>query len=133
MEKKILRVLGVYIHLMGVCTTNAKEEFGIVRNTLNENLKGNHHPKLQVLLDIFFGLFPDWEGRVFPDALKGASRFLTPDELDARIFATCLDDDAERMKSVAELLVKLADKEIPPFSELDALWEKEKSDKKKNK
>lgn len=128
-EQKVVRVMKVYEQMMGLRNTEAKELFNMAYNTLKDNLDGKHHPKLDVLLNIFQGMFPDGEGRVFPDALKGSVKYLTPEEMHARIFAACMDDDAEKVKEVAGIMIKLADGKISSFSELEALLKKKRSDK----
>ena len=131
-EGKVLHVMEVYNRLMPCSAQDVKEVFGMARNTLTNNLKLSHHPKLRVLLSIFSGWFPEMEGRVFPDASREVASRLSPCELQARIFAACLDDDVDRMKKVSALLNMLADKKIPSLPELEMLLEKKKSDKKKH-
>lgn len=122
----------VYNKLMPCSAQDVKEMFGMARNTLTNNLKLSHHPKLKVLLSIFFGWFPEMEGHVFPDTPRELAKHLSPIELQARIFAACLDDNADRMKEAGELLILLAEKKIPSLSELEMLLKKKESDKKKH-
>lgn len=129
-EEKVLSVMDLYRQLIPCKVDDMKAVFGMGYNTLKDNLKMVHHPKLKVLLDAFFGWFPEMEGNVFPDVSRELAKRLSPSEVQARIFAACLDDDEDRMREVGALLIKLADKKIPPLSELEMLLEKKESDKK---
>lgn len=131
-EGKVLHVMEVYNKLMPCSAQDVKEVFGMARNTLTNNLKLSHHPKLKVLLSIFFGWFPEMEGHVFPDTPREIAKHLSPIELQVRIFAAFLDDDADRMREVGNSLILLADKKIPSLSELEMLLKKKESDKKKH-
>ncbi|WP_455667831.1 hypothetical protein [Phocaeicola sp.] len=131
MEEKVLKVFGVYFELMGYKPTDSKNLFGMAYNTFKNNMGCAHHPKLKVLLDVFQGLFPEEGDAMFPDLPKKVANSLSANEMEARLFAAFLDDDAARMREVAAVMCRLADKEIPSISELAAYAEKKESDKKK--
>ena len=124
--------MDVYRRFIPCMVDDMKGMFGMDYNTLKDNLKMVHHPKLNVLLKIFFGWFPEMEGHVFPDVSGPLVKRLSPSELQARIFAACLDDKEDRMREIGTLLLDLADKKIPPLSELEILLKKEKPDKKRH-
>lgn len=131
-EKKVLSVMDLYRQLIPCKVDDMKVVFGMGYNKLKDNLQMVHHPKLKVLLDAFFGWFPEMEGNVFPDVSRELAKRLNPGEVQARIFAACLDNDEDRMREVGTLLIKLADKELPPFSVLEKLLKKKEYDKKKH-
>lgn len=128
LEGKVKTIIGKFLHLVGFKATYASEMMGMPYNSLEDNLK-ERHPKLEVLLRIVFGLFPSAEEELFPGYPKALSEHLNRDELEARIFSACLDDDPERMKSVAQKMIALAAGEFPSLPELEKMHEQMKKDK----
>ena len=98
-------------------------------NTLALNLEGKHHPKVDVLLKVSDGLFPESRDQFFPDVPKDIAKSLTYNEMMARVFSEWLERDSERIKQVADLMCKIADEKLTPLSVLDNyLKEKERKE-----
>lgn len=127
-EGKVKIVIGKFLHLVEFKATYAPMLMGIPYNSLMDNLS-KHHPKLEMLLRIVYGLFPSPEQEIFPDYPKALSDHLNRDELEARIFSAWLDDDPVRVMSVAQKMIALAEGKFPSLPELDELHEQIKKDK----
>lgn len=127
-EGKVKAVIGKFLHLVEFKTTYAPEMMGMAYNSLEDNL-GKRHPKLEVLLRIVFGLFPSAEKEIFPGYPKFLSDHLNRDELEARIFSACLDDNPVRVMSVAQKMIALAEGKFPSLPELEKCHNQMKNDK----
>lgn len=123
-KKKLLHVAKWYVTAMNVEVENVRLVYDLARNTLFDNLDGLHEIKVVHLFKIHEGIFPDGEASISPEVPKEAIKFLNPNEMDARMFAACLDDDPEKVKAVAALMVKLVNNELPPLPKLKLPAEK---------
>lgn len=113
-----------YVNAMSVGVKDVRPVYNVARNTLFDNLDGIREIKVVHLFKIHEGIFPDGEASISPEVPKEAIKFLDPNEMDARMFAACLDDDPEKVKAVAALMVKLVNNELPPLPKLKLPAEK---------
>ena len=128
-ESSVMSVLRAYADLISYKFTSAKVDMKMSYNTLENNLKDNHHPKLEVMVRIARGLFPGLEEDIMPGLPRKLSSHLCRNEMMARIFAAFLGNNAKRIKQVASLMSRLADGELPTLSELDVMKKAAKKDK----
>ena len=63
-ESSVMSVLRAYADLISYKFTSAKVDMKMSYNTLENNLKDNHHPKLEVMVRIARGLFPGLEEEI---------------------------------------------------------------------
>ena len=77
-------------YLISYKFTSAKADMKMSYNTLENNLKDNHHPKLEVMVRIARGLFPGLEEEIMPGLPRKLSSHLCRNEMMARIFAAFL-------------------------------------------
>lgn len=128
-KKKLSDVARWYVNVINVKVEDVKMVYDMTRNTLIHNLDGLHDIKVDHVFKIQEGIFPDGEASISPEIPKEAIKFLDPNEMDARMFAACLDDDPEKVNAVAALMVKLVNHELPPLPKLKLPAKKKGADK----
>lgn len=132
-EKEVEQVFSGFIVLTSYDRNNFLADTGLANNTLTNSLSGEHSPKFKVLLQVREALFEGGEAQIFPQAPREVAKYLTLNELDARLVAAYLEHDGERMKQLADRLYELADEENPSLSSLVELMPKTPKVKKKKK
>ncbi|MCD7924195.1 MAG: hypothetical protein LUI85_05655 [Bacteroides sp.] len=132
-EKEIEQVFSDYVVLTSYDRNSFLTDTGLANNTLTNSLNGEHHPKFKVLLLMRMALFEGGEAQIFPQAPREVAKYLSLNELDARLVAAYLGHDGERMKQLADRLYELADEENPSLSSLVELMPKTPKVKKKKK
>lgn len=130
---EVLKVYHAYIKLFSFKETYSAENMGMAYNTLENNLAGKHDPKVGFLMHISETLFPDGETEFFPNLPPAVANSLTESEMNARLFSAWLGGDAKKVHRVADLLHRLADKELPSLTDLLALKEEHEAKSKKKK
>ena len=117
---KPYKVIDLYLRMADYNINYSREDMCMCYNTLNSVRQGIRSLKIDHITRIANGLLGEeneYMIRCRPDEFR---RHLTMEEFYARIFAAMLNDDAELIGRVANMLQGLADGRLPTAGELAA-------------